>query len=58
MEEQLKNAAEQAKTKAQEFAAEAKETFDELKGEITEKMTSILRDTISRRGNEPSEQIT
>ena len=33
MEEQLKNAAEQAKSKVQELSAEAQEKFEGLKGE-------------------------
>ena len=41
MEDQLKNAAEQAKAKAQELASEAQETFQELKEEITEKIQSV-----------------
>ena len=41
MEDQIKNATDQAKAKAQELASQAQEKFEDIKGEITEKIQNL-----------------
>lgn len=57
MEDQLKNAAEQAKAKAQELAGEAQEKFEDLKGEITERLQEVDVDALKAQAMAKAEEL-